>query len=195
MLEGAIAYFEATGRRRLLDIMIRYVDHIAATFGTGAGPEARLLRPSGDRAGAGQALPRDRRAKASRPRRLFHRPARRAAALFRPRGRGARRRSGDKYYFKTYEYNQSHKPVREQDKVVGHAVRAMYLYAAMADLAAETGDESLKAACERLWKDVTREADVRDGRARPVGLERGLHHRLRPARTTPPMPRPAPRSR
>ena len=37
LLEGAIAYFDATGRRRLLDIMIRYVDHIATTFGTGAG--------------------------------------------------------------------------------------------------------------------------------------------------------------
>ena len=34
LLEGAIAYFRATGRRRLLDVMERYVDHIAATFGT-----------------------------------------------------------------------------------------------------------------------------------------------------------------
>src|SRR5690606_10019682 len=55
----------------------------------------------------------------------------------------------------TYEYNQSHKPVREQDKVVGHAVRAMYMYAAMADLAAELGDERLQRACEVLWNDVT----------------------------------------
>jgi uncharacterized protein len=69
----------------------------------------------------------------------------------------ARARGEDpvKYYFKTYEYSQSHKPVREQDKVLGHAVRGMYLYSAMADLAAETGDSSLKAACERLWADVT----------------------------------------
>ena len=48
--------------------------------------------------------------------------------------RAARTRS---YWFKTYEYSQSHVPVREQDKVVGHAVRAMYLYTAMADLAAD----------------------------------------------------------
>ena len=54
----------------------------------------------------------------------------------------------------TYEYNQSHSPVREQDKVVGHAVRAMYMYSAMADLAAELGDASLKRACEVLWDDV-----------------------------------------
>ena len=60
-----------------------------------------------------------------------------------------------KFSQRTYEYNQSHKPVREQDKVVGHAVRAMYMYSAMADLAAELGDDSLKRACEVLWKDVT----------------------------------------
>src|SRR5690606_33095856 len=52
------------------------------------------------------------------------------------------------------QYNQSHLPVREQTEAVGHAVRAVYLYAAMADLAAETGDETLRAACERLWEDV-----------------------------------------
>ena len=60
-----------------------------------------------------------------------------------------------KYWFKSYEYSQSHKPVREQDKVVGHAVRAMYMYTAMADLAAELDDAALKRACEVLWKDVT----------------------------------------
>ena len=55
----------------------------------------------------------------------------------------------------TYEYNQSHIPVREQTRVVGHAVRAMYMASAMADLASELGDEGLKRACEALWRDVT----------------------------------------
>ncbi len=59
------------------------------------------------------------------------------------------------YGQKTYEYSQAHKPVREQDKVVGHAVRAMYMYAAMADLAADLDDADLKKACEVLWDDVT----------------------------------------
>ena len=76
LLEGAIAYFQATGRRRLLDIMERYVDHIARDVRPGPGPEARLLRPPGDRAGADQALPPDRRPQAPRPRRLLHRRAR-----------------------------------------------------------------------------------------------------------------------
>ena len=129
----------ATARRRdrllsghrpaqLLDIMERYVDHIARDLRPRPGPEARLLRPPGDRARADQALPADRRAEAPRSRRLFHRRARPPAALFRRRGaaRAARirRASGPG----TYEYNQSHIPVREQTKVVGHAVRAMYMY-------------------------------------------------------------------
>ncbi len=59
------------------------------------------------------------------------------------------------YWARTYEYNQSHIPVREQTKVVGHAVRAMYMLCAMADLAAELDDEGLKRACETLWRDVT----------------------------------------
>ena len=87
LIEGGIAYFLATGRRRLLDILERYVDHVRADIRAEAGPEARLLRPSGDRARADPPLPPDRRAQAARPRQLFHRPARGAAALFRPGSR------------------------------------------------------------------------------------------------------------
>ncbi len=154
MLEGAIAYFLATGRRRLLDLMLRYVDHIATVFGPGPGQkrgycghqeiELALIK-------------------------LFHvtndrRHLDLAAYFINERGRQphyfdaeARARGEDpaSYWAKTYEYNQSHKPVREQDKVVGHAVRAMYMYAAMADLAADLGDKDLKRACEVLWQDVT----------------------------------------
>ena len=194
MLEGAIAYFQATGRRKLLDIMLRYVDHIAATFGPGEGQkrgycghqeiELALVK-------------------------LYHVTGERkhldlAAYFIDERGRlphyfdieaVARGDDPKKFWAKTYEYNQSHKPVREQDKVVGHAVRAMYMYAAMADLAAELGDDALKRACEVLWKDVTGEADVRD---RPASGRRPPTKASPPTttcRTTPPMPRPAPRSR
>jgi uncharacterized protein len=154
LLEGAIAYFDATGRRRLLDIMIRYVDHIAATFGTGAGqkpgycghPEielalVKLYRVTGDRKHLDLAA--------------YFVNQRGASPHYFDIEARARGEDPARYYFKTYEYSQSHKPVREQDKVLGHAVRGMYLYSAMADLAAETGDSSLKAACERLWADVT----------------------------------------
>lgn len=53
------------------------------------------------------------------------------------------------------DYCQSHMPVREQREAVGHAVRAMYLYAAMADYAAETGDPEMTEACRALFEDVT----------------------------------------
>ena len=53
-----------------------------------------------------------------------------------------------------YAYMQAHEPIRKQTKVVGHAVRAMYLLAAAAGLALEDGDDELLATCERLWRDV-----------------------------------------
>ncbi|MBU1176430.1 MAG: glycoside hydrolase family 127 protein [Alphaproteobacteria bacterium] len=152
LLEGAVAYFRATGRRKFLDVMERYVDHIAATFGTGPGQKRgypghqeielaliKLYQLTGD------------------SKRLDL-----AAYFINERGQSphyfteeARRREGDRFLQGTQEYNQSHKPVREQDKVVGHAVRAFYMYTAMADLAAELDDAALKHACETLWKDVT----------------------------------------
>jgi len=52
-------------------------------------------------------------------------------------------------------YAQTYKPVREQTEAVGHAVRAVYLYTAMADLANRTDDDELKSACQRLWKSIT----------------------------------------
>ncbi|HET7716034.1 MAG TPA: beta-L-arabinofuranosidase domain-containing protein [Bauldia sp.] len=154
MLEGAIAYYQATGRRKFLDIMLRYIDHIATVFGPGPDQKrgycghqeielalVKLYRLLGERKHLDLAL-----------------------YFINERGRQphyfdieavARGDDPKKYWFKTYEYSQSHKPVREQDKAVGHAVRAMYMYTAMADLAAETGDAGLKRACEVLWKDVT----------------------------------------
>ena len=154
LLEGAVAYFRATGKRRLLDAMERYVDHIAATFGTGPGQRRgypghqeielaliKLYRLNGDK------------------RRLAL-----AAYFIDERGRQphyftqealARGDDPADYWAKTYEYNQSHIPVREQTRMVGHAVRGMYMASAMADLAFELKDERLKRACEALWADVT----------------------------------------
>ena len=154
LLEGAIAYFRATGRRRFLDVMERYLDHIAATFGRSPGQKrgydghqeielalVKLYRLTGDR------------------RRLDL-----AAYFIDERGRQphyfteeaiARGEDPAAFWAGTYEYNQSHLPVREQTKMVGHAVRAMYMASAMADLALELGDARLKRACEALWRDVT----------------------------------------
>jgi len=153
MLEGAIAYFQATGKRRLLDIMEKYVDHIATMFGPDPDQKKgycghqeieialmKLYHLTGDK------------------RRLDL-----CAYFINQRGaqphyfdQEARARGDDpkNYWHKTHEYSQSHMPVREQKNVVGHAVRAFYMLTAMADLAADLGDKDLKKACETLWKDA-----------------------------------------
>ncbi len=153
LLEGAIAYFRATGRRRLLDVMERYLDHISETFGTGPGqrpgydghPEAelalmKLYRLTGEKKRLELAA--------------YFINQRGAQPHYFDEEAKARGEDPAKFNQKTHEYSQSHLPVREQTKGVGHAVRAMYLYAAMADLAKELGDESLKRACGTLWDDV-----------------------------------------
>ena len=92
LMEAAVAYFHATGKRKLLDVMCRYADHIDTQFGPRPGQKPRLLRPRGDRTRAGPARPGDGRAALSRSRPLFRRAARAAAALFRPGGCRTRRR-------------------------------------------------------------------------------------------------------
>lgn len=155
LLEGAVAYYRATGRRRFLDVMERYLDHIYATFGTEPGKK----RGYDGHEEIELALMKLYYLTGEKKHLDF------ATYLINERGRQPHyfdlereaREGGDarqRYVFGNYEYSQSHKPVREQDKVVGHAVRAMYLYTAMADLAAELGDTELKRACEILWDDV-----------------------------------------
>lgn len=157
MLEGAIAYFETTGRRRWLDIMERYVEHIRQTFG----PEADQKHGYCGHPEIELALMKLYRLTGEKKHLDL------AAYFINERGhqpphyfdveKAERERRGmetQRYKYPNYEYSQSHRPVREQDKVVGHAVRAMYLYSGMADLAFETGDPALKQALETLWKDV-----------------------------------------
>lgn len=154
LVEGAVAYFQATGKRRFLDVMIRCVDHIASRFGR----EPGKLRGYDAHEEIELALVKLFRA-TGEPRFLDL-----ARYFIDERGtqdphffdEEARSHPGGKpFNFGTYEYSQSHRPVREQDQVVGHAVRAMYLYSAMADLAAEDGDVALKAALDKLWKHLT----------------------------------------
>jgi uncharacterized protein len=154
MLEGALAYFQATGRRRLLDVMLRYVDHIASVFGPGENQKRGYCGHQEIE------LALIKLYNATKEKKYLDL----ATYFIDERGRQphyfdveavARGEDPKDFWAKTYEYNQSHRPACEQDKVVGHAVRAMYMYSAMADLAAELGDEKLKRACEVLWNDVT----------------------------------------
>lgn len=156
VFEAAVAHYRATGRRDLLDIACRYADHVAGVFGPGEGrirgydghPEielalVKLYRATGE-----------------------ERYLRLAGYFVHERGRRPNffelepgPHQADEYFGRMGmpwrpEYNQSHAPVREQAEVVGHAVRAMYLYSAMADLAGETGDGSLLDRCRRLWRNL-----------------------------------------
>jgi uncharacterized protein len=153
LIEAAVAHYQATGQRKLLDTLCRYADHIDSTFGRELGkqrgycghPEIEL------------ALVKLYKATGN-PRYL------KLATYFIDERGGqpnyfdieARARGDDpvQYWAKTYEYCQAHVPIREQTKVVGHAVRAMYLLSAVADLAHENDDPTLLEISERLWNNL-----------------------------------------
>ena len=153
LIEAGVAHFQATGERSLLDVVCRYADHIGSVFGRGGRPGypgheeielalVRLYRATGRR----DYLRLSRQFVDRRGRRPHFFDAEAKARGEGPAGIAARR---------PYEYCQAHLPVREQRVAVGHAVRATYLYSAMADLAGETGDAELLAACRRLWSNLT----------------------------------------
>ena len=154
LIEAGVAHHAATGKTTLLDVVRRYADYIGTVFGTGpnqrrgyCGHEeielalVKLAEATGD--------PKYRDLakyfvdERGRPPHCFD-----AEAL-------ARGDDPADFHHKTYEYNQAHEPVREQTRVTGHAVRGMYLYAAMADLAATETDGTLKRACENIWDHLT----------------------------------------
>lgn len=157
LLEGAVAYFQVTGKDRLMLIMERYIDHIAQIFGYG--PNQKLGFPGHQ----------EIEIALIRAWRVTHKKKFLDLAIFFIDVRGKQadgvhyfdREAIDRgddpanYHYETYEYAQAHLPVREQNKVVGHAVRAMYMYTAMAELAGLIDDKALKQACETLWQDVT----------------------------------------
>lgn len=155
MIEAAVAYYQATGKRKLLDVMCRYADYIDTVFGTEPGKKRgypgheeielaliKLYRVTGEQ-------------KYLKLAKYFVDERGQEPNYFEQEYE----QNKDKTHFKhptdwDHSYNQSHQPVREQTTAEGHAVRAVYLYSAMADLALETGDDTLKAACETLWDNV-----------------------------------------
>ena len=162
LIEAAIAHYEATGQRTLLNVMIRYADYIDSVFGRGENQLrgypghqeielalVKLYRTTGEARylDLAQYFIDER----GRQPHYFDQEAR------------ARGEDPQDFQHQTYEYNQSHKTVREQDEAVGHSVRALYLYCAMADLALENDDQSLLAACRRLYKSVQRRLYITGG--------------------------------
>jgi DUF1680 family protein len=155
-LEAAAACYEATGKRKLLDAMIRYVDcvdsHIGAEEGKLHGYPGheiaemaliRLYAITGD----------EKHLKLAR----YFIDQRGQPPLY---FEEETKRNGNAFYWKDsyvqYQYYQAGKPVREQTVAEGHAVRAVYLYSGMADAARLTGDQELLAACGALYANITK---------------------------------------
>ena len=134
MAESAVAHYQATGERTFLDIATRYADCI--------------IREVGDQPGQACVVPGHQIAEMALCKLYLVTGERKYLdqAKFFLDYRG-------KTSFKT-EYSQSHKPVVEQDEAVGHAVRAAYMYAGMADVAALTGDSAYIKAIDAIWENI-----------------------------------------
>lgn len=152
MMEAGCAYYEVTGKRKLLNVCLKNAQHIYDRFITGKAQGypghseielalMKMYRVTGEK------------------------------FCLELAGHFVNVRGVDTSFFerecqnRTWQvwgmspgdlkYNQSHQPVRQQTQAVGHSVRAVYLYTAMADLANETNDEELKKACEALFESIT----------------------------------------
>ena len=134
MVEGAVAHYQATGKRNFLDIAIKYADCVCKAIGNG--PDQKKL------------VPGHQIAEMALVRLYFVTGDRKYLdqAKFFLDARG--------YTSRKDAYSQAHKPVLEQDEAVGHAVRATYMYAGMADVAAITGDSSYIKAVDRIWENI-----------------------------------------
>ncbi|AGS23644.1 glycoside hydrolase family 127 protein [Rhizobium etli] len=173
LMEAAVAYYQATGKRKLLDIMCRFADYMIKVFGHGEGQIpgycgheeielalVKLARVTGEK----KYLDLSK----------FFIDERGTEPHFFTAEAVRDGRSLSDYHQKTYEYGQAHLPVREQKKVVGHAVRAMYLYSGMADIATEYKDDSLTAALETLWDDLTTKQMYITGGIGPAASNEGF---------------------
>lgn len=152
-IEAAVAYYEATGKRTLLDVMEKNIEHIYDVFinkkngGFPGHPEIELALMKFYRAtGNKHAFELCQ----------YFIDARGVDVEFYKKEAEKRDWSVWNSNPMDNDYRQADKPVREQSDAVGHAVRAVYLYTGMADLASETDDKELLEACHRLWNSITR---------------------------------------
>ncbi len=134
MLEGAVAHYQATGKKTFLDIAIKYADCVEREIGDAPGKQVKV--PGHQIAEMGLA-------------KLYLMTGNKkylnlAKFFLDKRGYTSRRDA----------YSQSHKPVLAQEEAVGHAVRATYMYSGMADVAALTGDTAYIHAIDRIWENM-----------------------------------------
>ena len=138
LIESAVAHYRATGKRTFLNVAIRNADLVCKTFGPN---EGQIHRPGGHPI-IEMAL----------------------CKLYKVTG-NKKYLEGAKYFVDETGrctdghapsmYSQDHKPILQQDEIVGHAVRAGYLYSGVADVAALTGDRQYQEALERIWQNMS----------------------------------------
>lgn len=162
MFEAAVAYYYGTGKKKFLDISCRYADYIDEVFGAEPGKIrgydgheeielslVKLYKATGEK-------------KYLKLSEFFINERGKQPHFFdsEEEERKTKGSKNDYSYYQShledydYSYFQAHLPVREQDKADGHAVRAMYLYSGMIDIAIHTGDDSLYQACRKLWNNI-----------------------------------------
>ena len=138
LIESAVAHYRATGKKNFLNVAIKNADLVCKTFGPN---EGQIHRPGGHPI-IEMAL----------------------CKLYKVTGNKTYL-EGAKYFVeetgrctdghRPSEYSQDHMPILQQDEIVGHAVRAGYLYSGVADVAALTGDKAYFEALERIWENMS----------------------------------------
>lgn len=141
LMEAAVAYYEATGKRKLLDVAIKFGDLIANMFG----PEPDQIQTIPGHQQVELGLVKLYRVTGDK------RYLDTADFFLEERGKEDYADPGDRFPPK---YRQNFAPVKEQDEAAGHAVRAGYMYAAMADIGALTGDQEYIDAVDQIWEDI-----------------------------------------
>ncbi len=173
LIEAAVAYYRATGKRAILDVLIRYTDHIDQRFGPDEGkkrgypghPELEmalvtLYRETGN----------EQYLKLSK---FFIDERGHEPHYFDIEAR-ERGDDPDEFWAQTYRYCQAHAPLREQTEATGHSVRACYLYAGIADVALETQDRELIELSRRFWDDLTSHQMYITGGLGPTNANEGF---------------------
>jgi hypothetical protein len=138
LIESAVAHYRATGKKTFLNVAIKNADLVCKTFGPN---EGQIHRPGGHPI-IEMAL----------------------CKLYKVTG-NKKYLEGAKYFVdetgrctdghRPSEYSQDHMPILRQEEIVGHAVRAGYLYSGVADVAALTGDKAYQEALKRIWENMS----------------------------------------
>ncbi|TCN21157.1 glycoside hydrolase family 127 protein [Mesobacillus foraminis] len=166
MIEGAVAYYRATGKRKILDVVIKLADHIDDVFGSEPGKlqgydghqeiELALMKLY-------EVTYDEKYVKLCQ----FFLEERGKEPYFydiEAKKRGGTHHWADDFMIKDKAYSQAHKPINEQEKAIGHAVRFVYMCAGIAHLAAETGNRDMIQTCQRLWRNmVTKQMYITGG--------------------------------